>query len=176
MTMHKAFHLRDDVDRIYVSRKERGRGFASIEDSWDASKLDDYVEKRREWLITATRNDTNNIKTNERTITIKPKWEEKYLPVHFKRPISNISHEKTWTWLRKRETESLLIAEQNCAIRTIHIKARTDKMQQNSKCRLCCERNETVKHIICPGEWHINSFVILTYKRITLSRLKDQTF
>ena len=26
MTMHKAFHPRDDVDRLYVSRKEGGRG------------------------------------------------------------------------------------------------------------------------------------------------------
>ena len=35
-----------------------------------------------------------------------------------------------------RETESLLIAAQNSAIRTNHIKARIDKTQQNSKCRL----------------------------------------
>ena len=26
MTMHKALHPRDDVDRLYVSRKEGGRG------------------------------------------------------------------------------------------------------------------------------------------------------
>ena len=32
----------------------------------------------------------------------------------------------------KRETDSLLIASQNNAIRTNHIKARVDKMQQNS--------------------------------------------
>ena len=37
MTMHKALHPRDDVDRLYVSRKKRGRGLASIEDSVDAS-------------------------------------------------------------------------------------------------------------------------------------------
>ena len=37
MTMHKALHSRDDVDRLYVSRKERGRGLASIEDSVDTS-------------------------------------------------------------------------------------------------------------------------------------------
>ena len=47
-------------------------------------------------------------------------------------------------WLRKgnlkRETESLLIAAQNNTIRTNHIKARIDKMQQNSKCRLCGDR------------------------------------
>ena len=37
MTMHKALHPRDDVDRLYVSRKERGRGLAGTEDSVDAS-------------------------------------------------------------------------------------------------------------------------------------------
>ena len=31
MTMHKAFYPRGDVDRLYVSRKEGGRGLASIE-------------------------------------------------------------------------------------------------------------------------------------------------
>ena len=37
MTMHKALHPRNDVDWLYVSRKEGGRGLASIEDSVDAS-------------------------------------------------------------------------------------------------------------------------------------------
>ena len=27
--------------------------------------------------------------------------------------------------------------------------ARIDKMQQNRKCRLCGDRNETINHIIC---------------------------
>ena len=36
MTMHKALHPRDDIDRLYVSKKERGRGLTSIEDSVDA--------------------------------------------------------------------------------------------------------------------------------------------
>ena len=35
MTIQKALHPRDDVERLYVSRKERGKGFASIEDSVD---------------------------------------------------------------------------------------------------------------------------------------------
>ena len=34
------------------------------------------------------------------------------------------------------------------AIRTNHIKARIDKSQQNSKCRLCGDRDETINHII----------------------------
>ena len=47
MTMHKALHPRDDVDRLYVSRKEGGKGLASTEDNVDASiqRLEDYIEK-----------------------------------------------------------------------------------------------------------------------------------
>ena len=60
--------------------------------------------------------------------------------------------DKTWTLLRKgnfkRETEALLITAQNNALRTNHIKARIDKTQQNSKCRLCGDINETIIHII----------------------------
>ena len=40
------------------------------------------------------------------------------------------------------------MATQNSAIRTNHIKARIDKTQQNSKCRLCGHRDETINHII----------------------------
>ena len=77
---------------------------------------------------------------------------EKQLYGRFKRLMNNISHDKTWTWLKKgnfkRETESLLIAAQYNAVRTNHIKARIDKTQQNSKCRLRGDRNETINHII----------------------------
>ena len=86
------------------------------------------------------------------TITRKQKWEEKQLYRRFKQLINNISHDKTWTWLRKgnlkRKTESLLMTAQNNAIRTNHIKARIDKTQQNSKCRLCGDRYETINQII----------------------------
>ena len=37
MTMHKVLHSRDDVDRVYVSKKEGGRGLASTVESVDAS-------------------------------------------------------------------------------------------------------------------------------------------
>ena len=46
MTMHKALHPRDDVDGLYVSRKEERRGLASIENSVDDSiRLEDHKEK-----------------------------------------------------------------------------------------------------------------------------------
>ena len=101
MTMHKALHPRDDVDRLYVSRKEGGRGLTSIEDSVDASiqRLKDYIQKHEGGFITATRNETENTMNNTMTITRKQKWEGKH--GRFKRLINNISLDKTWTWLRK---------------------------------------------------------------------------
>ena len=110
--MHKAIHPRYDVERLYVSRKEGRRGLASIKDSVDASiqRFEDYMRKHERGLFTAIRNDTDNRKK----ITKKQKLEEKQLYGRFKRLKNNISHEKTWSWLRKgnfkRETESLLIA------------------------------------------------------------------
>ena len=50
MTMHKVLHSRDDVDRLYVSRKEGGRALARIQDSVDASiqRLEDYIKNAEE--------------------------------------------------------------------------------------------------------------------------------
>ena len=94
--MHKALHPRDEVDRLYVSRKEGGRWLASIEDSVDVSIqwLEDYVEKHK-GLITAIRNDIDFTMNNRMIITRKQKLEEKQLYERFKQLISDISHEKT---------------------------------------------------------------------------------
>ena len=146
--MYKALHPRNYVDRLYVSRKEGGRGLVSSEDSVDASikRLEDNTEKRGGRLITTTRGPT------ERKLPKKQKLEEKQLYGRFKRLISDISHEKMWTRLRKgnlkRRTESLQIAAQSNAIRTNHSKARIDKKQQNIKFKLCGDRDETINHNI----------------------------
>ena len=135
-------------------KEDGGGGLASIEDSVDASvqRLEDYIKKHERRLITATRNNTDNTMDKRMTTTRKQIWEKKQLYGRFKRLINNISHQKTWTWLRKgnlkRETKSLLIAAEDNAIRTNHIKARIDKTQQNSKCWLYGDRDETIIHII----------------------------
>ena len=84
--MHKALHPRDDVDRFYVSRQKVGKGLTRIEDSVDASiqRLEDYIEKRGERLITTARNNTDDTRINRAKITRKQKWEEKQLCGRFK--------------------------------------------------------------------------------------------
>ena len=102
LTMHKALHPRDNVDGLYISRWESGRGLASTEDSMDASiqRLEDYIEKRRGRLITAFRNNTNDTMISRTTITRKQKWEEKQLYGRFK-----------WLIRRHLERENLDVAK-----------------------------------------------------------------
>ena len=94
------------------------------------------------------------MRNNRTTITRKQKWEENNC-MDVLSDLQVTSYEKTWTWLRtenlKRETEFLQIAAQNDAIRTNHIKARIEKTQQNSKCRLFGDRDEMINHIISEG-------------------------
>ena len=45
MMIYKALHPRDDVDRLYMSRKEVGRGLTNIQDSVNASiQREDYIK------------------------------------------------------------------------------------------------------------------------------------
>ena len=78
MTMHKALPPRDDVDRLYVLRKEDGRGLANIKDSVDATIqwLAHYIEKHEGGLIRAIRNDTDNTIDNRMAI-IREKMKRK---------------------------------------------------------------------------------------------------
>ena len=73
MTMHKALPPRNDVDRLYVSRKKGWRGLASIKDTVDASiqRLEDYIENHERGLNTDIRNDTDSTIDDRMTTTRK---------------------------------------------------------------------------------------------------------
>ena len=45
--MHKALYPRDNIESMYVLRKEGVRGYANIEDSVDTSlrRFEDYIKK-----------------------------------------------------------------------------------------------------------------------------------
>ena len=54
------------------------------------------------------------------------------------------------TWLRKvniKRNKSSFQNSKNNAIRTNYIKAKIDNRRQNSKCRLCGDKDETVMYI-----------------------------
>ena len=67
--------------------------------------------------------------------------------------IEEVAAKEKWLPLRdgsiKRETESLIMAAQEQVIRTNAIKAKIDKTQAESKCRLCGKVDETMRQIVC---------------------------
>ena len=116
MTTHKALHPRDDVDRLYVSRKEeeeegrkrRRRTCQHRRQHWQPiQRLENYIRKHKRGLITAIRNNTDNTMDNKITIIRKQKWEDRQLYGRCKRLINNISHYKTRTWQRKGHLKNL---------------------------------------------------------------------
>ena len=68
------------------------------------------------------------------------------------RQTKEVRSDQCWAWLHngdlKRETESLIVAAQNQSIRTNLVKARIDKSQGDSLCRMCRKVDESIDHIV----------------------------
>ena len=62
-----------------------------------------------------------------------------------------IAHKFSGKWIRngllKKETEGMLFAAQEQALRTNSVKAKIDKQPVSPKCRLCGTKEETVMHL-----------------------------
>ena len=79
-------------------------------------------------------------------------WEEKALPGQYLRQTKDVRCDKCWAWFQngdlKRETESLIVAVQHQNIRTNLVKAKIDKSQGDSLCRVCRKVDESIDHIV----------------------------
>ena len=122
--------------------------------------LESYVRDSTESLIIAARNVVRSIREEESPAAVKKQirekkmesWRKKALHGQFLRETGDLPEVERWTWLRdgsiKRETETLILAAQEQSLRTNAIKAKIDKSQENSLCRLCKKSDETVRHIV----------------------------
>ena len=57
---------------------------------------------------------------NKTRITRKQEWEEKQLYEYFKQKTEEISHEKTWIWIRKRNFNSENWISSNSSTKQLH--------------------------------------------------------
>ena len=168
LTMHGGLHPRADVDRLYVSRLRGGRGLLSVHDAIEVEErnLQRYVLLSREPLLKAAgrvllanvelppRSDVARQQAGERRFE---NWKEKPMHGQFVRQTCQYDNKDSWTWLRSsgltKETESLITAAQDQALRTNMVKARIEKRAgTDPRCRMCRTSNETVTHILsqCP--------------------------
>ena len=83
----------------------------------------------------------------------KANFDEKKLHSMFFKETKEVRDDKdSWLWLQKgvlkKETEGLILAAQEQALRVNWIKKMIDKQDCSAKCRMCDERDETVAHIV----------------------------
>ena len=109
--------------------------------------LEVYVDGSEDRLIQAARGDkidgleaASVLKRSNKEKRLED-WEEKVLHGQYLRQTKEVRSDQCWAWLQngnlKRETESLIVAAQNQSIRTNLVKARIDKSQGDSLCRMC---------------------------------------
>ena len=94
--MQWALHLREDIDRLQISRKEGGGRLASFEDSFeDINRKKQELHKKEKSLIPAASNGIGNIRPDRKNNKNWGGWEEKQMYGDFKRQTNKIVHEKT---------------------------------------------------------------------------------
>ena len=157
ITMHGELHLKSDIDRVYLSKEMGGRGLRMEENN-----LRWYVRNSVEPLIEGVKaaetiecNDTVNKKEFKQSWMREKKeiGKNKRMYGHFVTEMPEATDEKeTWSWLRKAnlkaETEAMLCAAQEQAIRRNYVKHKIDKTSQSPLCRMCDQRMETISHIM----------------------------
>ena len=161
LTMHNGLHPRSNVDRLYIPRREGGRGLMSVEDTVNLATigLKRYVKESKEKLLVAARGDTENeeleteneFKRKSRQER-KANWKEKVMHGQFLRQTEDVTNRDQWLWLQegslKRETETLIMAAQEQAVRTNLVKAKIDKTQEDSTCRMGGKADERINHLL----------------------------
>ena len=117
-TIFGALHPKADVGRLYVPRKEGGRGLISIEDCVESvvRGLEVYVHGSEERLIQAARGikidgleAASALKRSKKEKRLED-WEEKVLHGQYLRQTKEVRCDQCWAWLQngdlKREIES----------------------------------------------------------------------
>ena len=158
--MYGGLHPRSNVERLYPPRSEGGRGFVSTEDCVNDKRenLALYALRSNEKLIIAVTTELKfkkliNVQNRkERRKQSLIEWEEKAIHGQFLKVTESTDNRNRWEWLKRRElereTESLLCAAQEQALRVNAIKYSIDETSDTPLCRLCNEKTESITHIV----------------------------
>ena len=133
MTMYGAFHSKSDLDRLYIKRKEGGRGLMSVERCVreEQNSLGFYVNNSGEVDTAETINTEDTVTSGEfkkqEAQELKQNWREKKIHGQFVKEMpEKVDKDRTWQWLSKSDlkigTEALLCAAQEQAISTNYVK------------------------------------------------------
>lgn len=164
LTLHGAFSMHGDVDRLYVPRCKGGKGLLQVEQlvREEECELTEYVchHERNDRLLRMvykerviqaeeTKSQCRQRLAEERLQS----WKSKPLHGMFIRQTEDVIDEKeSVRWIRdgymKKGAESLLMAAQEQSLRTRKIRCAIDKADVDPKCRWCGQKDESVEHLI----------------------------
>ena len=161
LTFCGAFHKRGSVGRLYLKRKEGGKGLISVEDCvrQEEGSLGLYVRGSEEWMlkVVAEMGVVSGVESaKEYKDHVERTRREALLakPLHgkFFRSVSGVADERSWQWLNggylTKATEGFILAAQEQALRTRWVRATIDgEADVDPMCRLCGKHLETVMHL-----------------------------
>ena len=161
LTIYGGLHPKSDVDRIYLDRKKGGRGLMGVEETvryeeqslykYFEQKIGEVMENVKRQLKAGSELTAKQLQMEQRKNRMDG-WKGKAMHGQHPRQTEEFAGSESWQWLKrgslKRETESLIIAAQDQALRTNHRKAKIEKQEVSSLCRMCQNKDETVTHLV----------------------------
>ena len=165
LTLNGMFHQKGNVDRLYMPRRNGGRGLISVEDCVriEELNLNKYLRENPELLLCAAEfalNDGGPPEEKESGKDYKgrvydercDRLKDKTMHGKFFRDVEDIGCEKSFTWITKgyltKNTEGLIFAAQEQALQTNWLKAKISGGKEDARCRKCKKDLETVSHLI----------------------------
>ena len=161
MTLFKALHPRSDIDRLYIPRRDGGRGLLSIANVIDIEKsaLSTYVHQSQIPIL----NKVYEYLMSKVDATSKPdtisthleQWKSKALHGQWPQLLTERSPDSS-LWLRRAHlkpvTEALICAAQDQAICTNWLGCHILGTVSSDLCRRCRQFPESIEHIVagCP--------------------------
>lgn len=159
LTMNGVFHMRSSVDRLYMKRKDGGRGLISVKQCVRSEEagLHEYIAASEEWMLKEVAAD---IVMGESKVEYKKRVEKeraerlaaKKLHGKFFREVKEVADERSWQWLKggylDKRNEGFVCAAQENVLKTRCYVATVMKQGGDVNCRLCGKYAETVGHLV----------------------------
>ena len=158
LTMAGAFHMRGDVDRLYIQRKNGGRGLISVEDCVrkEERSLATYVKQSKEWMLCVISKEMESDESGKeyskrRMEERKQRLDGKNVHGRYLKDMETVGCNRTWQWLQggylNKCMEGFIMAAQEQALRTRWYRSCIQKEDVDEVCRVCGKGKETVRHL-----------------------------
>ena len=160
LTMFGAFHKRSSVDRLYMKRKDGGRGLISVRECVRAEEaaLREYVVASEEWMLKVVagtmekKGKPSAAEYRERVERErKERLAQKKLHGKFLKDVKGVAGGRSWQWLEAgylaKSTEAYVMAAQEQVLQTRLLRATVMKEDVDPLCRMCGKAAESVGHL-----------------------------